>query len=384
MKLTTEHEAIRRTMRRFIEDEINPHVEAWEEDEIFPAHEVFKKLGDLGMLGLSKPAEYGGAALDFSYSLVMLESLGYATCLGIPMAVAVQSSMATPALAQYGSPELCREFLTPAIAGDVVSCIGVSEPGAGSDVAAIKTFARSDGDDYVINGTKTWITNSTQADWMCCLVNTEGDDIHRNKTLVIVPMRAKGVSVVKKIRKLGMNASDTAQIFFDDVRVPKRNRIGEEGRGFVYQMEQFQEERLAGSVYHLPAFERALDETIAYARERQIFGKSLLENQMVHFTLAELKAEVELLRGAIYQATERIVDGEDATFLASIIKLKTGRLARELPDKCMQFWGGVGYTREVFISRLYRDARLLSIAGGADEVMLQIIAKKMGILPRRR
>lgn len=383
MIFTEEHEAIRRTMRRFIEAEINPHIDAWEEAEIFPAHEVFKKFADLGLLGLDKPVEYGGAGLDFSYSMVMLESLGYMTCMGVPMAVAVQTSMATPALAIYGSDALRREFLTPAISGDMVACIGVSEPGAGSDVASIKTYARSDGDDYVINGTKMWVTNSTQADWMCCLLNTEGEHIHKNKTLVIIPMKTKGVSVVKKIRKIGMNASDTAQIHFDDVRVPKRFRIGDEGRGFIYQMEQFQEERIAGAVYHLPAFERAIDETIAYTRERKAFGKSVLDNQVVQFGLAEMKAEVELLRAAIYYATEKIVAGEEITEITSMIKLKAGRLARELSDKCLQYWGGMGFTREVFVSRLYRDSRLLSIGGGADEVMLQIIAKKMGILPKR-
>jgi citronellyl-CoA dehydrogenase len=227
MKFTQEHEEIRRTMKKFIDAEINPHVDEWEAAEQFPAHEVFKKLGNLGMLGLTKPEAYGGAALDYSYAMVMAEELGRIRCGGVPMAIGVQTDMATPALAKFGSDEVRREFLAPAIAGDMVACIGVSEPGAGSDVASIKTNARSDGDDYVINGGKLWITNGTQANWICLLANTSDGQAHRNKSLICVPMKSKGVNVARKLDKMGMRSSDTAQIFFEDVRVPKRNRIGE-------------------------------------------------------------------------------------------------------------------------------------------------------------
>ena len=201
---------------------------------------------------------------------------------------------------------LRREFLAPSIAGEMVACLGVSETGAGSDVASIKTTARSDGDDYVINGGKMWTTNGTQADWMCLIANTstEGGP-HRNKSLICVPMKAKGVVVTKKLEKLGMWASDTAQIFFDDVRVPKRNRIGEEGRGFIYQMEQFQEERLWAGANKGGMLERILDHTITYTRERQAFGKSILDNQVVHFRLAELKTEVEALKAPDLPAQRR-------------------------------------------------------------------------------
>src|SRR6188508_1191296 len=230
MKFSQEHEEIRRTMKKFIDAEINPHVDAWEDAEQFPAHEVFKKLGNLGMLGLTKPEAYGGAALDYSYSMVFAETLGQIRCGGVPMAIGVQTDMATPALARFGSDELRKEFLAPAIAGDYVACIGVSEPGAGSDVASIKTSARKDGGDYVINGAKMWITNSLQADWMCLLANTSEGAPHKNKTLICVPMKSKGVQVARKLDKMGMRSSDTAQIFFGNVRVPKRNRIGEEGK----------------------------------------------------------------------------------------------------------------------------------------------------------
>ena len=384
MQFTHEHEEIRRTLKRFITEEINPHVDEWEAAEAFPAHEVFKKLGDLGLLGLTKPADYGGMALDYSYSVVMAEALGHCDCGAIPMAVGVQTDMATPALARFGSDALRREFLAPAISGDAVGCIGVSEPGAGSDVAAIKTTARKDGDDYVINGAKMWITNSLQADWMCVLANTSEGAAHKNKSLIMVPMNTPGVTRASKIRKIGMMASDTGLIHFDDVRVPQRNRVGEEGMGFTYQMMQFQEERLWAAANAIQGLTNCIDETIAYTRERQIFGRSVLDNQVVHFKLAELKTEIESLRGLVYMATERYIGGQDVTEWASMAKLKSSRLLRTVPDSCMQYWGGMGYTWDNRVSRMYRDGRLASIAGGADEVMLGIISKFMHTLPSRR
>ena len=227
---------------------------------------MFRKLGELGLLGLTKPEAYGGAGLDYSYSVLMAETLGNTRCGGVPMAIGVQTDMCTPALARFGSDELRAEFLAPAIAGEAVACIGVSEPGAGSDVASIRTTARKDGDDYVINGGKMWITNGTQADWMCCLANTSEGSPHRNKSLIIVPMKSKGVSVERKLRKIGMNSSDTAQIYFDDVRVPRRHLIGEEGHGFIYQMLQFQEERLWGAANALKGLDNAVRDTIEYTR----------------------------------------------------------------------------------------------------------------------
>jgi citronellyl-CoA dehydrogenase len=299
------------------------------------------------------------------------------------MAIGVQTDMCTPALARFGSEELKRQFLAPAIAGDMVGCIGVSEPGAGSDVASIKTTAKKVGDDYVINGAKMWITNSLQADWMCVLANTSEGAAHKNKSLIMVPMNTPGVTRAKKIRKIGMMASDTGLIHFDDVRVPQANRIGEEGMGFTYQMMQFQEERLWAAANAIQGLLNCIEETIAYARERQIFGKSVLDNQVVHFKLAELKTEVESLRGLVYMATEKYVAGQDVTEWASMAKLKSSRLLRTVPDSCMQYWGGMGYTWDNRVSRLYRDGRLASIAGGADEVMLGIISKYMHTLPAR-
>jgi citronellyl-CoA dehydrogenase len=298
------------------------------------------------------------------------------------MAIGVQTDMATPALARFGSDELRKEFLAPAIAGDMVACVGVSEPGAGSDVAGLRTSARKDGGDYVINGGKMWITNGTQADWMCCLANTSEGSPHKNKSLIIVPMKTKGVSIERKIEKIGMHSSDTALIHFDDVRVPQRHLIGQEGLGFMYQMLQFQEERLWGAANAIKGLENAVRDTIEYTRSRKTFGKPVIDNQVVHFTLAELTTEIEALRSLVYRATELYVSGKDVTQLASMAKLKAGRLTREVADKCLQYWGGMGFTWENPVSRLYRDGRLASIGGGADEIMLGIICKLMGILPK--
>ncbi|HSV60501.1 MAG TPA: acyl-CoA dehydrogenase family protein [Variovorax sp.] len=382
MHYTHEHLEIQKTMRRFIDAEINPHVDEWEEAEMFPAHEVFKKLGNLGLLGLNKPEAYGGAGLDYSYAMAFTEALGHVSCGGVPMAIGVQTDMCTPALARFGSDELKREFLVPAIAGDTVGCIGVSEPGAGSDVAGLKSYARKDGDDYLISGQKMWITNSLQADWMCMLVNTGDGPAHRNKSLVMVPMDSPGIEKAKKIRKIGMHSSDTGLIYFDNVRVPQRNRIGEEGQGFVYQMQQFQEERLWCAASSLAPMEQCIADTIEWAQQRQLFGGTLADQQWVQFKLAELKTEVEALRALTYRACDLHVAGEDVTQLASMAKLKTGRLTREVSDTCLQFWGGMGFTWENRVSRLFRDGRLGSIGGGADEVMLGILAKTMGIAKR--
>ena len=384
MQFTQEHEEIRRNLKRLIDNEINPHVDEWEAAEQFPAHEVFKKLGQLGFLGLTKPEAYGGAGLDYSYGMVMAETLGHIRCGGVPMAIGVQTDMATPALARFGSDELRKEFLAPSIAGDFVACIGVSEPGAGSDVAQIRTSARKDGGDYVINGAKMWITNSLQADWMCLLANTSEGAAHKNKTLICVPMNTKGVVKAKKIRKIGMMSSDTGLIHFDDVRVPQRYRIGEEGLGFTYQMMQFQEERLWAAASTVQGLSRNIQETIEYTRERIIFGQPVLDFQYVHYRIAELKTEIEALRALTYRACELYVSGEDVTELASMAKLKAGRLRREVSDALLQYWGGMGFTWDNPVSRAYRDGRLGSIGGGSDETMLGIICKYMGILPGRK
>jgi citronellyl-CoA dehydrogenase len=384
MNLTHEHKELYRTVKKFVEDEINPHVDDWEKAGIWPAHEVLKKMGALGLLGISRPEEYGGLGLDYSYEVMFAQALGNCRCGSVPMGIGVQTDMATPALARFGSHALKKEFLEPAIRGEMVVSIAVSEAGAGSDVASIKTTARKEGGDYVINGSKMWITNGTQSDWACMLVNTSEGRVHQNKSLLIVPLDAKGIDRKTKLDKLGMRASDTAMIFLDNVRVPQRNLVGQEGMGFMYQMLQFQEERLFGAASSLDGLFNVIKETIDYAGQRQAFGMPVLDNQYVHFRLAELRTEVEALKALVYQTTEEYVAGRDATMLASMCKLKAGRVTREVTDACLQFWGGQGYMWESNVARAYRDTRLMSIGGGADEIMLGIICKLMGILPSRK
>ncbi len=384
MIYTEQHRELMESIRRFVRAEIDPYVDEWEAAEIFPAHALFKKMGQLGFLGITKPEAYGGLGLDFSYAVAAAEAIGYARAQGVAMGIGVQANMATPALAAFGSAALQRQFLAPAIAGDQVAAIGVSEQGAGSDVASLKTRAVREGDEYVISGAKMWITNGTQADWICLLCNTSDGAPHKNKSLIIVPLkeedgsRARGVQV-QKIRKFGMWSSDTAQIFFDQVRVPVHHRIGEEGMGFIYQMKQFQEERLDGAARRLSAM-ALIQETADYLRQRQAFGKPLLDNQFIQYKLAELKTELEALRALIYVATQTYVAGGDVVELASMAKLKAGRLSRDIADWCMHFQGGMGYTWDNPVSRAYRDYRLGSIGGGADEVMLMVIARHMGLM----
>jgi citronellyl-CoA dehydrogenase len=388
MELTSQHEELKRSAIKFVDTEINPYVDQWEQDEIFPAHEVFKKLGDNGFLGVTKPEKYGGSGLDYSYGAVLNEALASIKCGGVPMAIGVQTDMSTPALARFGSEYVCENFLRPSISGDFVSCIGVSEPHAGSDVAAIKTSAVKDGDDYIINGSKMWITSGTQADWMCMLANTgsSSENRHLNKSLICVPLkengeRVKGVTINRKLKKMGMHSSDTAEIFFEDVRVPTKNLIGEEGKGFIYQMMQFQEERLYAAIGNYSGCENIINETIEYTRQRKTFGKPIIDNQIVHFRLSELMTEVEALKALTWKGIEIHVNGGDCTKLASMSKLKSTRLAREVNDACLQYWGGMGFMDETPVSRAYRDQRLGSIGGGSDEVMLGIISKYLDILP---
>lgn len=384
MQFTEEHDALRRVARQFVEKELNPNCEKWEEQGFFPLHEIFGKMGELGLLGICKPEENGGLGLDYSYNLVVTEEIGRCHSGGVALAIGVQTDMSTPAIARFATKELREKYLDKAILGEYVASIAVSEPHAGSDVAAIKTTAVKDGDDYVINGTKMWITNAIQGDFLCLLANTSDGNPHTNKSLIIVPNKTPGITFAEPLKKLGMRSTQTCQIFFDNVRVPQSNLIGQEGAGFMMQMMQFQEERLWGSVNAVGGMDRVIEETINYCRQRNAFGKSILDNQVVHFRLAELKTEVEALRALTYRACELHVAGQDVTELASMAKLKAGRLTREVSDACLQYWGGMGFMWENPAGQLYRDGRLASIGGGADEVMLGIICKTMGTLPMKK
>ncbi|MCU0298446.1 MAG: acyl-CoA dehydrogenase family protein [Candidatus Nanopelagicales bacterium] len=379
MKFTEEHEQFRKAVRQVVENDINPYVDEWEAAGIFPAKQVFSKLGEIGALGLEYDPEFGGQGADHSYTLVLAEELGRIDCAGVPMAIAVQAGMATPSLALYGSPELKRTYLEPALRGELVAAIGVSEPDAGSDVAGIRTKAVRDGDDWVINGRKMWITNGTQADWLCLLARTSDEGGYAGMSQIIVPTSTPGFSVGRKIEKMGNWSSDTAELVFDDVRVPVSNTIGEIGRGFQQQMVQFLDERLIGAYMAVASMRKALDKTKDYLQQREAFGKPLLANQYLQYKLAELYADVDVLEAYNRNCAERYLAGEDVTKISTIAKLKAGRLQRVVADTCVQFHGGMGYAEENWPARYFRDSRLTSIGGGADEVMLRVLALLEGM-----
>ena len=384
MKLTSEHQQFRQVVRSIVENEINPHVDEWESAGIFPAHELFPKLAAVGALGLEYAPEVGGQGADHLFTLVLAEELGRADCAGVPMAIAVQTSMATPALAEFGSADLQQRYLAPALRGEMVCSIAVSEPDAGSDVAGLRTRAVRDGDSWVINGRKMWITNGTQADWLCLLARTvepgeEPETGYSGMSMIVVPTDVPGFGVGRKIEKMGNRSSDTAELVFDNVRVPVSNVIGEVGRGFQQQMAQFQIERLVGAYMAVSGSRRAIDRTMEYLRVREAFRKPLLANQVIQYRLAELIAEIDVVQQYCYAAADLLVAGEDATRMATIAKLKAGRLVREVADACVQYHGGMGYAEEMWVARYFRDARLVSVGGGADEVMLRIITMLEGM-----
>ena len=375
---TDEHQLFRKTLRDLFEHEIEPHVDEWESARSFPAHELFPKLAAVGLFGLEYDEAYGGMGADHTFTMIAGQELGRVSCGGVPMAIAVQMSMATPALARYGSHELKERFLAPAIAGEAVTSIAVTEPDAGSDVAAIRTRAVRDGDEWVINGAKLYITNGTQADWLCLLARTSDEPGARGMSLIVVPTDVDGVVVSRKLEKLGMWSSDTAELSFSDVRVPVAHTIGEVGRGFQQQMVQFQAERLTTFYKQVGSVELALERTKTYLRERKVFGAPLLANQHLQFVLAELAARHDVLTHYAETAAEAVRRGEDATRYATIGKLLGSRLQREVADWAVQFHGGIGYMDEHWTSRYFRDTRLDSIGAGADEVMLRILARMDG------
>jgi citronellyl-CoA dehydrogenase len=378
MLFSSDHEAFRQSARGVLEREILPHGQEWEEARTFPAHQLFKVLGAAGLLGLEYDPAYGGQGADHSYTVILGEELGRMGCAGVAMAVAVQNDMATPSLHSHGSDELKQRYLAPALRGEMVAAIAVTEPDAGSDVARITTRAVRDGDEWVINGSKLYITNGTQADWLCLLARTSAEGGYQGLSQILFPTSATGFSVSRKLRKLGNNCSDTAELSFTDARVPVSHTIGQPGRGFQQQMRQFQNERMIAAYIAVGAMDAALRRTADYLRDRHTFGQPLLSRQYVQFRLAELAAELDMLRHYNYACAEAYLRGEDTTRFASIAKLKAGRLQREVADTCLQFHGGLGYMEEAWVSRFFRDSRLLSIGGGADEVMLQILARLDG------
>ncbi len=383
MRFTPEHEQFRLTVRAIIESEINPYVDEWEEAGIFPAHELYPKLAAAGIFGLEYDEEFGGQGADHTFTLILGEELGWSCDVaGVPMAIAVQASMSTPALAKFGSSELKHKYLAPAMRGEMVTSVAVSEPDAGSDVAGIKTRAVRDGDDWIINGTKMWITSGTQADWICVLARTSDEGGYAGMSQIIVQSDTPGFSVGRAIKKMGNHSSDTGELVFDNVRVPVSNTVGEIGRGFQQQMSQFQDERLVAAYMVCGSMRRAIERTKEYLQQRDAFGKPLMANQYIQYRLAELVAEIDIITEYCYTAGERYAAGQDVSRMATIAKLKTGRLQREVADACVQFHGGMGYAEEMWPARYFRDGRLTSIGGGADEVMLRVLAMMEGMTKR--
>lgn len=368
----------RRMVRSFVTNEINPRVPEWEEAEMMPLHEIVAEMAELGMIGLEYDLDYGGMEAGHEYTVILAEELGRADHGSLAMAIGVITDMATPSLHMFGTHELKMRYLAPVLRGEQVCSIAVTEPDAGSDVAAIRTRAVRDGDEWVINGSKMYITNALQADWMCVLARTSDEGGYGGMSQIIVPTDTPGFEVSRKLDKLGMRASDTGLLTFDDVRVPVANTIGTEGVGFQQQMSQFVIERMWASYSTAASCRRALERTAAYLREREVFGKSLLKHQYVQYRLAELAAEVDMLTEYNHVVADRHAVGEDVTRMATIAKLKAGRLHREVADWCLQFHGGIGYMSETWTSTFFRDSRLTAIGAGADEVMLQVLAQLEG------
>lgn len=373
-----ELQQFRASVRAFCDKEIVPRMDEWERAGVFDAHELFPKVAAQGFLGLSHSVENGGEDAPMEYQMAFAEELGRANTSGISMAINVQMHMATPSLGRFGSEELKEKYLRPALAGEMVAAIAVTEPGAGSDVATLATKAHRDGDDWVISGSKIFITNGTQADWFCMLVRTSDEGGYRGMSQIVVPSGLPGFEVARKLDKLGNRSSDTVELHLDEVRVPVSNTIGEIGRGFQQQMQQFVIERLSACFTAVGACEWALEKTREYMKTREAFGASLSTRQYPVFKLTELSAQLEMLR-ALNERMCRLYDaGEDITREATVGKLAAGRLIRDVADTALQFHGGLGYMEENWTARFLRDARLSSIGGGADEVMLQVLARLDG------
>jgi citronellyl-CoA dehydrogenase len=373
-----EHDMVRRAVRDFVNKEINPNVDQWEENGIAPLKDLFKKMGKLGFLGIRYDPQYGGQGLDYWYDTVFLEELGHIKALGLAVAITVQTHMATPAMAEFGNSHLKESYLKAAIAGELIGAIAVTEPGAGSDVAAIQTTAKRDGDDYTINGSKMYITNGTQADFYTLLARTSPEPGYHSFSLFIVPSNLPGVTVGRKLDKLGIRISDTAELFFDNVRVPGKNLIGKDGEGFIYQMKQFQHERFSLLPFACTAARDIIAMTVEHIKQRVVFGKPLIARQVLKHRLADWLTEIECLQQLIYHIVRMKTAGLDATREISMGKLMASQVLIKVADGCLQMYGGLGFMNEMLISRYYRDARGLAIGGGADEVMKDVLAKLEG------
>lgn len=373
-----EHEIFRNSVHQFLEQEVVPHVDEWERSELFP-REIYKRCGELGFLGAHYPEDVGGHGGDWWYAAAWGEALVRGRCAGMAMALMVQTDMATPIIGELGTREQKDEFLAPALRGEKIAALGVSEPNCGSDVASIRTTARRVEGDYVINGAKCWITSGTRADFITLAVRTgaEGSGFG-GISLLTFPTDVKGFKVARKIKKMGNHSSDTAELSFEDCRIPARYLLGEENHGFYYIMTNFQGERLIAACSAVAGAQRCLDETIQYTTERTAFGRPILKFQVWRHQFAELQTEIEAARWLTYRAVDLYNRKEDATKEITMAKLFAGELACKVADRCLQAHGGFGYAEEFPISRYYRDVRLVTIGGGTSEIMKEILSKRLG------
>jgi alkylation response protein AidB-like acyl-CoA dehydrogenase len=374
---TDEHEALRESMESFVKKELAPHSEEWERDG-FPDW-VFQRMGELGFLGLHFPEEYGGQGGDYFTSLVRSEAMAHSNNGGLAMGIAVHTDMATPPILKFGSEYLRQTYLVPAIKGEKISCLGISEPGAGSDVAGIRTRAVRDGDEYVINGAKTFITNGARADFIVLVTKTDPDAGYDGFSLFVVDTETPGFTVSKKLEKLGMHSSDTAELAFEDMRVPAENLLGEEGKGFYHIMWELQGERLIGAAGCVAGAQRVFDQTLEYANQRQAFGRPIGRFQAIRHKFAEMATKVETARQMVYTTAWRIENGDYPVREISMAKLYASRIACEVADECIQIHGGYGYMKEYHVERAWRDMRLNRIGAGTDEIMLEVIGRSYGL-----
>jgi citronellyl-CoA dehydrogenase len=373
---TPEHQIFRETVRKFVETEIVPRAREFDEMGRIDKS-IYQKMGDLGLLGLRYDPKWGGSGLDYSYTTILYEELGASGLSGVTMGISVHTDMATPSLHDFGTDELRERYLMPAIKGEMVSAIAVTEPDAGSDVSGIKTRAVRDGDEWVINGSKMYITNAATADWVCLLTVTDPDARYGGFSQIIVPTDAPGFRY-ELLDKIGNWNSDTGILYFDDVRVPLANTIGEVGRGFQQQMMQFQDERLVACITAVAGSRRLWEITRDYAKERILFGKPLSKMQVTQFKFVDMMIELEAAQELTYACVRKRIKGEDATQQISMAKVFCGRTIRHVADECIQLHGGYGYMKESAAGRAFVDARLLSIGGGSDETMIHYLAKMLG------
>ncbi len=374
---TDEHEQLRESIRSFAQKELAPHADEWEETT-FP-DSVFHRMGELGFLGLDKPEQYGGQGGDYYSALVLAEEIAHAHSGGLAMGIAVHTDMAMPPILAFGTEEQKQEWVVPAIKGEKILCLGITEPDAGSDVSGIKTRAVKDGDEYVINGSKTYITNGHRADVIVLVTKTDPEAGYDGFTLFLVPMDAPGVIREKRLEKLGMHSSDTALLAFQDVRVPDTAVLGQVGKGFYHIMWELQGERLIGAAGSVAGAQLCMDRTLKYALERTAFGKQIGKFQVIRHKFAEMATKIEAARQLVYMTAWRFQNGEYPVREISMAKLYSARIAVEVADECIQIHGGAGYMKEYGVERVWRDMRLNRIGAGTDEIMLDVIGRSYGL-----